>query len=241
MKGRPRPTYVRKLGVYSLAGIAAFAVAVALMLSASSTPTAEAEILTTTGTDLTTRAERNNGARVLISHPGATDTGDLVEFAISDASTASGAFTHSTARSEGQTIVCQLDAPCDVDPDTDDPPDGIGNPQAGVQVALRVDPDSPAGFIIVTSSEVGQDAVTTNVITVNVAPVPTALSVTPAAKSISASPTGTGTVAQHPPDRSGRQGHPGQASDGRLDGRAALRSDRRCRHAQCLGRGRDGG
>ena len=157
--------YVMKLGAYGLAGVAAFAVAVALMLSASSTPTAEAA----------SEAATTNGGKVTFGE--ALDTNNVVEFVkILDSSTSSGSFTHKTASADGQTVLCQQEAPCDVS-DTSN---------VGPLVELKVDVDSPAGFIIVQMTAIGIGGATTiDAVSVTRAAVPTRIAVK-AAESIPA-------------------------------------------------------
>ncbi len=165
MKEGHNLSYVTKMGAYGLAVAAAFAVALAVLLSVSTTATVDAA----------DPAETTNGGKVEF---GSTNTTAVVEFKITDSSTASGSFTHKSASSDGQSILCQADDPCDSD-DQDN----------GVQVELKVDDDSPAGFIIVSVTPIGGTA-TSDFVKVTRAQVPTRLTVKPASKSIAAGVTG---------------------------------------------------
>ena len=113
-------SYVWKLGAYSLAGVAAFAVAVALMLSASSTPTAEAALQSRAadGTFSHARRDAQNGDTVYVQNAATT----YVQFEIVTAGGASASFTHGDASEDGQSLLCR-DAADDATGDCDaDPP-----------------------------------------------------------------------------------------------------------------------
>ncbi|MYH67200.1 MAG: hypothetical protein F4152_01085 [Dehalococcoidia bacterium] len=120
-----------------------------------------------------TDGEANNGDTVYIQND---NTGGYVQFDISSLG-ASGSFTHGDATNNGQTIVCQAASTagaCDVD--TSD---------TGVTVALKIDADSAKGVIFVKQTDLtGGTDETTEAITVVVAPVPTKLTLTPAATAI---------------------------------------------------------
>ena len=187
--------YVWKLGAYSLAGVAAFAVALAVILSASSTPTADAQIQNArTGVGTANSAPAANGDTVLVADEDAP-ADSVVEFKILPSSTADASFTHSAATNNGQDIICQIDTSCDVELDTDS--DGALDALTGIQVAMKIADDSPGGFVIITSrmlTGTNTTTVTTNVVTVTVAQVPAKIEVTSVAKAISASDTTTGTL-----------------------------------------------
>jgi len=178
---------IRRLGGPLLAVAAALAVALAVLVASPDTAQAVIQDITD-GTGDSASADAENGETVLIADATAAED-DVIAFTILPSSTASASFTHGSATNNGQNIICQVDGPCDVDIDTDG--DGTPNPQDGVQVALKVADDSPAGFILVTSQPLTgtvdeTQVVTTNVITVKRAQVPAKLRVTPAAKAIDA-------------------------------------------------------
>ena len=175
--------YVRRLGASALVVAAAFAVAFAVLVSS-----ADAAVQTRSGTTFAAlTGNASNGDTVYIQNSAT----EYVTFEITAVGRASASFTHSSATDEGQKITCDPgSAAGDCDADTDD---------TGVTVALKIDNDSGAGAIFVKQTLPGTPATaaTVDTITVEVAQVPTKISVKPAAKSINAgqgSQTATSTV-----------------------------------------------
>ena len=151
------------------------AVAFSGVLSTTQTASAEVQMRNADGTFAALTGNANNGDTVYVQH----DTTDgYVQFEISTIG-ASASFTHSSATNNGQTIVCNAASAagaCDVD--TSD---------TGVTVAVKIDSDSAKGVVFVKQTRLtgsGGDAELTEAITVDVAPVPTKLTLTPAATAI---------------------------------------------------------
>ena len=189
MKEGQNLSYVTKMGAYGFAVVAAFAVALAVLLSVSST--AEAEIQSKVGTvfteipEVNSAAPANNGDTVYVENEGM----GFVLFEISTTGSASASFTHADASEDGQSITCgQASAAgsCDVN---------FG--EVGVTVALKIDDDSGKGVVFVKQTQLTgtNPTTTTDAVRVNVAQVPTSLSVKAATSSIDAKGGGAEPIA----------------------------------------------
>ena len=160
MKEGNNLSYVTKMGAYGLAVAAAFAVALAVLLSVSSTSTVEAA---------DPESVPQDGKSILTAV-----SGELVRFSISDSSTASGSFTHSSATNEGQILLCS-------DAETSETGFASSCDKEGadtsVSVEIQADADSPKGTIVIDVTPIGQGTASTDFVHVTVAPVPTTLKV----------------------------------------------------------------
>ncbi len=139
-----------------------------------------------------------DGASSVKAAPGDTvniivseDAPDFVQVAIDPSSTASGGFGSSGA----QSISCADGDPCDTGKTPlSDPPTDIEN---SIQVSLKIDEDSPEGFIIVKLSPIGGAADSTKVVNVSKEGQAGSISVSAAAKSIAAATdVGTGVAVE---------------------------------------------
>lgn len=151
------------LGLRAVALVALAAIVALVALMATATPVEAADPTT-------------NGGKVNFS---SSESTNVVEFKILASSTASGSFTHKTAAADGQSILCSTDADSGCD----------ANDQAtGPQVELKVDDDSPAGYIIVQITPIGTGAgnASTDSTVVSRAQVPTRIAVKAASESIAA-------------------------------------------------------